>query len=83
MRCNILLDRTGGVFMIIYKNILEKLKENGWNTGRIRTENVLPQSVLQRIRDGRPITTETLDTLCRLCSCNVEDLIEYKEGSWM
>ena len=65
--------------MIIYKNILGRLKENGWNAGRIRTENVLPQSVLQRLRDGRPITTETLDTLCNLCNCRVEDLIEYKE----
>ena len=67
--------------MIIYKNILEKLKENGWNTGRIRKEKALPESVLQRLRDGRPITTETLDTLCRLCNCGIEDLIEYKEGA--
>ena len=67
--------------MIVYKNILEKLKENGWNTNRIRKEKVLPESVLQRLRDGKPITTYTLDTLCKLCDCKVEDLIEYKEES--
>lgn len=65
--------------MIVYKNILEKLKEAGWNTTRIRKEKRLSESVLQRLREGKPITTETLDTLCSLCNCRVEDLIEYKE----
>lgn len=63
--------------MIIYKDIIKKLKDAGYNSSVIRKNNILPQSVLQRLRDGKPITTDTIDTLCRLTGCNVGDLIEY------
>lgn len=65
--------------MIIYKDILGKLKEAGWNTNRLRKEKKLSESVLQRLRDGRPITTETINILCTLCNCRVEDLIEFQK----
>lgn len=65
--------------MIVYKDILKKLKEVGYNSTVIRRDNIFPQSVLQRLREGKPITTETLDTICRLTGCNVCDLIEYVE----
>jgi putative transcriptional regulator len=66
--------------MIIYKDILQKLKDAGYNTNRIRKERILSEGTLQRLRDGRPITTETIDTICKLTGFNVCDLIEYKEG---
>ena len=67
--------------MIIYKSILQKLKDAGYNTNRIRKERLLSEGTLQRLRDGRPITTETIDTICKLVGCDVGDLIEYKENT--
>lgn len=63
--------------MIIYKDILTKLKDAGYNTGRIRKEKILSESTLQRLRNGTTITTETIDTICKLIGCRVEDLIEF------
>ena len=63
--------------MIIYKDIIKKLKDAGYNSTVIRKNNILPQSVLQRLRNGTPITTETINTICKLTGCKVEDLIEY------
>lgn len=63
--------------MIVYKDIIKKLKDAGYNSTVIRKNNILPQSVLQRLRDGKPITTDTIDTICRLTGLNVGDLIEY------
>lgn len=63
--------------MIIYKDIIKKLKDAGYNSTVIRKNNILPQSVLQRLRNGKPITTETINTICKLAGCKVEDLIEY------
>lgn len=63
--------------MIIYKDIIKKLKDAGYNSTVIRKNNILPQSVLQRLRDGKPITTDTIDTICKLTGLNVGDLIEY------
>ena len=66
--------------MIVYKDIIPKLIEAGYNTNRLRKEKILPQSVMQRLRNNQPITTDTIDKLCTLLNCNVEDLIEYKKG---
>lgn len=63
--------------MIVYKDIIKKLKDAGYNSAVIRKNNILPQSVLQRLRNGTPITTETINTICKLTGCKVEDLIEY------
>lgn len=67
--------------MIVYKDIIKKLKNAGYNSTVIRRDNIFPQSVLQRLRDGKPITTDTIDTICRLTGCNVGDLIEYVDGN--
>lgn len=64
--------------MIIYNDILGKLKEAGYTTHRIRKENILPQSVMQRLRDGKPITTDTIDTICNLLDCQPGDLIRFE-----
>ena len=64
---------------IIYKDVLQKLKDAGYNTNRIRQENLLPQSTIQRLRDGGTITTDTIAVLCELTGCEVGDLIEYKK----
>lgn len=65
--------------MIIYKDILQKLKDAGYSTYRLRKESILKEDTIQRLRDGRSITTSTLDTLCRLTGCKLEDLIEYQD----
>lgn len=64
--------------MIIYKDILQKLKDTGYNTNRIRKEGVLSEGTLQRLREGRPITTETIDIICNLTGRRIEDIIEHK-----
>lgn len=65
--------------MIIYKDILQKLKDSGYNTNRIRKEKLLSETTLQHIRSGESITIASLDKICKLTGCRVEDLIEYRE----
>lgn len=64
--------------MIIYKNILEKLKAAGYNSNRIRKENLLPESVLTRIRNNKPVSTETLDKLCNILKCDLSEIVEQR-----
>jgi len=60
---------------IIYKNILEQLKAAGYNTTRLRREQIIPEGTIQRIRDGRPITTETINVICELLRCQPNDIM--------
>ena len=65
--------------MIIFKDILKKLSAAGWSTYRLLKERQLPNSVISRLRHGDPITTNTVDTICRLLNCQPNDIMEYIE----
>ena len=52
--------------MIVYLDVLPKLAARGWSSYRLRHEGKLPESVLTRLRQGRPVTTETIDRICEL-----------------
>ena len=67
----------GGDNVIVYKNVLSRLSAVGYSTYRIRQENVIPPGTVQRLRTGGAITTTTIETLCRLLSCQPGDLMEY------
>lgn len=58
-------------------NVLEALKEKGYNTNRIRIEGLLSQSTLQKFRRQQGVSWENIETLCRLLKCQPGDLIEF------
>ena len=60
-------------------DILNALKEKGYNTNKIRTEGLLSQSTLQKFRQQQGVSWENLETLCKLLECQPGDLIEYVE----
>ena len=65
---------------LCYKiDVLNALKEKGYNTNKIRTEGLLSQSTLQKFRQQQGVSWENLETLCRLLECQPGDLIEYIE----
>ena len=58
-------------------DVLNALKEKGYNTNKIRTEGLLSQSTLQKFRNQQGVSGENLETLCRLLECQPGDLIEF------
>ena len=69
----------GGVTMPIkYKiNILQALKDAGYNTSTIRKEKIMGEAMLQKLREGQMVSWATLDTICELLQCQPGDLIEH------
>lgn len=66
--------------MIVYKDILVKLKNAGYSSYRLRKDNLLTPSVISRLRHNLPVTTDTLDIICNLLHCNVNEVIEHIEN---
>ena len=64
--------------MIVFHNILQRLSEAGYSTYFLQRNKIIPSSCLDRLRNGKPVTTDTLDTVCRLCNCQPGDLITYQ-----
>lgn len=62
-------------------DVLNALKEKGYNTTVIRAKGLLSQSTLQKFRNGQGVSWENLETLCALLECQPGDLIEYVDGS--
>ena len=59
-------------------DVLEALKEKGYNSNRIRNEALLSQSTLQKFRKNQGVSWENIETLCKLLECQPGDLLEYK-----
>lgn len=58
-------------------NILEALKQAGYNTTRIRQEALLSQSTLQKLRTDGQLSWSNIETICRLLNCQPGDILEY------
>lgn len=63
--------------MIIYKNILAKLTAAGYSSYRLQRDGILSSATINRIRQGQPVTTVTIDLICRLCQCQPGDLLQW------
>ena len=65
--------------MIIYKGILERLKESGITQYVIFKQGLMSMGTITSIKHNRPVSTRTIDTICRLCHCQPGDILEYVE----
>lgn len=65
--------------MIVFHDIMKRLSENGWSSYRLVNEQIFGNSTITRIRNGQPINTTTIDTICRLCNCQPGDLMHYED----
>lgn len=64
--------------MLKYKiDVLATLKEKGYNTNKIRTEKIMGEAMLQKIRNGEMVSWSVFEKLCDLLNCQPADLIEY------
>lgn len=64
--------------MVTYRmDIIDHLKDAGYNSTRIRKEGILSQSVLQRIREGAAPSLSTVNKLCKLLNCQPGQLLVY------
>lgn len=58
-------------------DVLQLLKEKGYSTYVIRKDNLLPQSSVQKIREGKMISPDGLEVLCKLTKKQPGKLIAY------
>lgn len=63
---------------IVYKiDILQALKNRGYNTTILRKEKLLAEGVIQSLREGKAISFANLEKLCELLDCQPGDILEY------
>ena len=73
--CNI--TNKGAEEMIVYSPFWETLKTSEESTYTLITKHRISSSTIDKLRNNKPITTTTLNDLCRILECKVEDIALY------
>jgi len=63
--------------MISYQPFYETLEKKNVTVYQLIFKHGMSANTFQRMKNGKAITTETLDTLCFILDCEVEDILKH------
>lgn len=63
--------------MISYNPLWQTMKDRGVTTYALIYKHKISNGTLYRIRKGKPITTNTIDDLCKALKCTPNDIIQF------
>ena len=67
--------------MISYEPLYRTMKEKGVTTYTLIQKYGVSRSLLDRLKHNKPISTVTLNDLCSMLQCKVEDILVYIEDT--
>ncbi|MDE5670193.1 MAG: helix-turn-helix transcriptional regulator [Eubacterium sp.] len=65
--------------MITYEPFWNTIKEKGISTYALIQKHNISSATINRLRKNQGISTLTIDDLCKVLKCRVEDILEYTE----
>lgn len=65
--------------MIVFDRLWETMKFRGISQYRLIKEFHFSTGQLDRLRKNQNVNTYTLNQLCRILDCQVNDIMEYRE----
>ena len=66
--------------MLVFKiDVVKLLSDNGYNSTRIRKENIIGQQTYQDMKKGIVPGIKTIDTLCKLLEMQPGAFLKYVE----
>lgn len=65
--------------MISYEPLYRTMKEKNISTYKLVNQYGVSRSLLDRLKHNKPISTVTLNDLCTILHCRVEDILLFTE----
>ena len=65
--------------MITYEPLYETMKKKNVSTYKLINEFGISRSLIDRLKHNKPITTTTLNDLCKFLDCDICDIIKYRK----
>lgn len=65
--------------MISYEPFYKTLKDKNISTYKLINDYGISRSLLDRLKHNKPISTVTLNDLCNILKCRVEDILLFTE----
>ena len=66
--------------LISYKPLFETMHKKNITEYQLIFNQGLSANTIHRIKKGLPITTKTLDTLCFILDCEIQDIIAHDKS---
>lgn len=63
--------------MISYSPLWATMERKGASTYTLQVKGGISSSTIRRLKAGESVSTNTLDALCKLLDCKLEDIVEY------
>ena len=63
--------------MISYDPFWKTLESSNETTYTLITKHNISSATIQKLRKNKPLNTTTLNDLCRILSCNLQDIAIY------
>ena len=65
--------------MISYAPLWKTMESRKASTYTLRFKDNIGGGTMQRLRNNSPVSTHTIDMLCRILKCRVQDVMEFVE----
>lgn len=63
--------------MISYEPLWRTMKQRGATTYTLQVKGGISSSTIRRMKAGDSVSTHTLDMLCKLLDCTLDDIVAY------
>ena len=63
--------------MISYEPLWRTMRERGATTYTLQVKGEISSSTIRRLKANESVSTNTLEALCKILNCTVNDILEY------
>ncbi len=65
--------------MITYDRLWKTMQDKGASTYTLQVKGGISSSTIRRLKAGDSVSTTTLDALCKVLNCTIDEIIEFKQ----
>ena len=63
--------------MISYEPLWKTMEKRGATTYTLQVKGQINSSTIRRLKAGESVSTNTLDALCKILACELDDIVAY------
>ncbi|MBQ1263904.1 MAG: helix-turn-helix transcriptional regulator [Oscillospiraceae bacterium] len=63
--------------MISYEPLWKTMKRKGATTYTLQVKGGISSSTVRRLKAGQSVSTNTIDALCAVLCCKVDEIVEF------
>ena len=63
--------------MISYEPLWHTMEKRGATTYTLQVKGQISSSTIRRLKAGESVSTNTLDALCKILECELDDIVAY------